>query len=59
MSEKQIGSDPADWGSDLVIHILRNPHGFDENDVRRARLAAADALEAFTTTQQKDSQSYE
>jgi hypothetical protein len=50
MSEvKTVGSDPADWDSDLVIHILRNPYGWHENDIRRARLAAADALEAFTT----------
>lgn len=32
---------------DGVLHILRNPHGFSEDVVRRARLDAADCIEAL------------
>lgn len=28
-----------------LLHILRNPHGFTENEIRAARLAAADMIE--------------
>jgi hypothetical protein len=30
----------------LVLHLLRNPHGHPEEELREARLAAADAIEA-------------
>jgi hypothetical protein len=30
---------------DLTLHILRNPYGWSEDDVRAARLAAADRIE--------------
>jgi hypothetical protein len=30
---------------DLVLHILRNPWGWAEDEQRQARLAAADMLE--------------
>ena len=29
----------------LLLHILRNPYGWDGNEVRKARLAAADLIE--------------
>lgn len=29
----------------LILHVLRNPYGWDENAVREARLAAADLIE--------------
>lgn len=32
-------------GYDKVLHMLRNPHGFKEAELRRARLEAADRLE--------------
>lgn len=34
-------------GFDKVLHILRNPHGFKEAELRRARLEAADRLEGL------------
>ncbi len=37
---------PASWDMDVVLHVLRNPHGFREDVVRRARLDAADRIEA-------------
>jgi hypothetical protein len=29
----------------LLLHILRNPYGWDDNEVRKARLTAADLIE--------------
>lgn len=34
-------------GFDRVLHILRNPHGFKESELRAARLEAADRMEAL------------
>lgn len=34
-------------GYERVLHMLRNPHGFKEAELRRARLEAADRLEAL------------
>jgi hypothetical protein len=34
-------------GYDKVLHMLRNPHGFKEEELRRARLEAADRLEGL------------
>lgn len=30
-----------------ILHILRNPYGFTEEEVREARLAAGDAAEKY------------
>lgn len=38
---------PADYTAlNLAIHILRNPYGFSEPEVREARLLAANFMEA-------------
>lgn len=34
-------------GYDKVLHMLRNPHGFKEAELRAARLEAADRLEGL------------
>lgn len=37
---------------DGVLHILRNPHGFTEETIREARLAAADRIERLSEVSQ-------
>ena len=49
MKKPEIGNDPVDWDSALVIEVLRNSENYADADVTRAQLAAADALEAFLT----------
>lgn len=32
---------------ETIIHILRNPHGYNDNDQREAMLKAADKIEDY------------
>jgi hypothetical protein len=40
------GSAMKEYTKDLMLHVLRNPYGWDDKDIRKAALQAADEIEA-------------
>lgn len=45
LQQRLLMKTTKEFDLNTILHILRNPHGWSENDVRKARLEAADRLE--------------